>query len=84
MNYFGEGICFTYPNDKKKSQMFFCRNVHGGEIAESFCSITDDNVIIARTKILREECNSYSFEIDNNYCDANDVNVSFDIHFLKV
>ena len=64
--------------------MFLCRNVHGGEIAESVRSITDDNVIIARTKILREECNSYSFEIDNSYYDTNDVNISFDIHFLKV
>ena len=25
MNYFSGGICFTYPNDRKKMQMFFLR-----------------------------------------------------------
>ena len=28
INYFGEGICFTYPNNRKKSQIFFSTNVH--------------------------------------------------------
>ena len=46
--------------------------------------------------ITNEECNSYKFDIDNSYCDANDLNISFNIyikttepkkakkHFLKV
>ena len=76
INYFGEGICFTYPNDRKKLQMFFSMNVRVGEIAESLGSKTDDDVIIACAKILREECNSYKFDIDNSYCDGNDVNIS--------
>ena len=80
INYFGEGICFTYPNNRKKSQMFFSTNVHAGEIVESSHSKTDDDVVIACTKILREKCNSYKFDIDNSYCDANDVNISFNIH----
>ena len=27
-NCFGEGICFTYSNGRKKSQMFFFMNIH--------------------------------------------------------
>ena len=76
MNYFGEGICFPYVNDRKKTRMFFSTNVRAGEIAESLRSKTDDDVIIACTKILREECNSYYFDIDNSDCDANDLNLS--------
>ena len=80
INYFGEGICFTYPNNRKKSQMFFSTNVRAGEITESLRSETDDGVIIACAKILREECSSYNFDVDNSYCDANDVNISFNIY----
>ena len=80
INYFGEGICFTYPNDRKKSQMFFSTNVRAGEIAESLRSKTDEDIIIACAKTLREECNSYNFDIDYSYCDANDVTISFNIY----
>ena len=75
-----EGICFTYPNDRKNSQMFFSTSGRAGEIAESFRSKTDDDVIIACAKILREGCNSYKFDVDNSYCDANDVNINFNIY----
>ena len=60
--------------------MFFSANVRAGEIAESLSSKTDDDIIIACAKILREESNSYNFDIDNCYCDANDVNISFNIY----
>ena len=59
--------------------MFFSTNVRAGEIVESLHSKTDDNVIIACAKILREECNSCKFDIDNNYCETYDVNISFNI-----
>ena len=82
------------PTIEKKSKMFFSTNVRAGEIAESLRSKIDDNVIIACAKILSEECNSYKFDTDCRYCDANDVNISFNIikkdrpksleNFLKV
>ena len=34
INYFDEGICFTYPSDRKKSQMFFSTNFRNRQIAE--------------------------------------------------
>ena len=46
INYFGEGICFTYPNNRKKSQMLFSTNVRAGEIAESLRSKADVNINI--------------------------------------
>ena len=30
--------------------------------------------------MLREECNSYKFDLDNSYCDANDVSISFNVY----
>ena len=54
MNYFGEGICFIYPNDKKKSQILFSTNVRAEEIAESLRSKTNDDVNIACPKILQK------------------------------
>ena len=60
--------------------MFFSTNVHAGEKAESLRSETNDYVNIACTKISRGKCNSYKFDIDNSYCDANDVNKSFNIY----
>ena len=32
-----------------------------------------------RNKITNEQFDSYKFDIDNSYCDANDVNISFNI-----
>ena len=78
INYFGAGICFTYPKDRKNHKCFLT-NVCAGEIAESLRS-NNDNVIIACAKILREECNSYNFDIDNSYCHGNDVNIRFNIY----
>ena len=59
--------------------MFFSTNVRAVEIAESPRSETDDDLIIACAKILREECNAYNFDIDNSYCNTNDANISFNI-----
>ena len=50
--------------------------IRAGEIAESLRNKTDEDVIIACAKILHEECNSYKFDIDNSYSDANDINIS--------
>ena len=47
MNFFCEGTCFTYPDNRKKSQRFFSTNVRVGEIVESLRSKTDDDVIAA-------------------------------------
>ena len=52
--------CFTYLNDGKKSQMLFSTNFYTGEIAESLCSKADDDVIIARAKILRMKNVTYT------------------------
>ena len=54
INYFGEGICFTYPNNRKNLQRFFSTNVHGWEIVESSRSKTDDDVIITLGKYYME------------------------------
>ena len=32
-----------------------------------------------RNKITNEQFDSYKFDIDNSYCDANDVNISFNV-----
>ena len=73
MNYFSEGISFTYLNNKKIANLF-STNFCAGEIAESLPSKTSDNVIIAsmHKNIINKVFNSYKSDIDNSYCDAND------------
>ena len=53
INYFGEGICFTYPNNRKKTQMFFSTSFRARKMAKSLRRKTDDDVIIACAKILQ-------------------------------
>ena len=38
LDHFGENICFTYPRDKRKSQMFFLAELRSTDIVESLPS----------------------------------------------
>ena len=76
-------VCFTYPNDRKKLpflQMFFLQIFMLEKLLNPFavkkkwrCNYS------MRNKITNEQFDSYKFDIDNSYCDANDVNISFNI-----
>ena len=70
---FGQDICFSYPRDKQKSQMFFSSNVSSNDLVETLRS-TD--VIKACADKLKKECEEFNFGLSNTCCDGSDIDVS--------
>ena len=67
---FGQDICFSYPRDKQKSQMFFSSNVSSKDLVETLHS-TD--VIKACADKLKKECEEFNFGLSDTYCDGSDI-----------
>ena len=53
INNYGEEICFTYPKDKKNSQMFLSSKVFAGDVAEK---LRCNDPVQMCAKILKSEC----------------------------
>lgn len=77
---FGDEICFSYPKDKRKSQVFFSRHVQTTELVET---IRSQDVIKDCARILKNECIEYEFSLEDSYKDANDVIASYNIFIKK-
>ena len=71
---FGDEIYFSYPKDKRKSQVFFSRHVQTTELVET---IRSQDVIKDCARILKNECIEYEFSLEDSYKDANDVIASY-------
>ena len=71
--HFREEICFTYPRDKSKPQMFYSTNICATDLVETICRT--DSVKICAEK-MRKECEEFDFLLDNSYCDAEDLECS--------
>ena len=56
--HFGEEICFTYPRDKSKPQMFYSTNICPADLVETLRH-TDPIKICAEK--LRKECEEFDF-----------------------
>ena len=69
----GQDICFSYPRDKQKSQMFSSSNVSSKDLVETLRS-TD--VIKACTDKLKKECEEFNFGLSDTYCDGSDIDLS--------
>ena len=76
ISHFGDSICFTYPKDRKQSQMFFSANIKSVDIAETLR--TGNSMLFAEH--LREEAKSFDFGLEGSFCSAEDVEISDDIH----
>ena len=72
---YGEDICFTYPRDRTKSQMFYSRLIPSGSFVET---IRSKNIYKECTNVLKEECLNFNFELSNTFCDANDLDKSYE------
>ena len=59
---YGEDICFGYPKDKSKPQMFFSCTICRADIVET---IRFKNPITECAQNLRKECENYSFNLDD-------------------
>ena len=57
IEFYGEDICFTYPKDKSKPQMFFSSSIRQADIVET---LRDKNPIVECAQKLRDECENYS------------------------
>ena len=73
IKHFGEEICFTYPKEKNKSQMFFSTKICSATLIETLR--VSDPVKICAAK-LRKECGDFDFLSENSYSDANDLQYS--------
>lgn len=78
IQHFGDTICFTYPKDQKQSQMFFSSRICPADVIENLRKKTFSNNIILCASELRNECKSYEFALDQSYCDASDVMLSYE------
>ena len=70
IEFYGEDICFTYPKDKSKPQMFFSSSIRQADIVET---LRDKNPMVECAQKLRDECENYSFNLDDTNCKARDV-----------
>ena len=75
--HFGEDICFTYPKEKRKSQLFFSTKIASADLVETLR--LNDPVKICAEK-LKKECEEFDFLPENSYCDANDVEYSMNLY----
>ena len=75
--HFGEDICFTYPKEKRKSQLFFSTKIASADLVETLR--LNDPVKICAEK-LKKECEEFDFLLENSYCDANDVEYSLNLY----
>ena len=71
---FGDNICFTYPKDRKKSQMFFSANIRSTDIAET---LRHTNPLKACAEDLRSECHSYDLGLKGSFHSAENLSISY-------
>ena len=71
---YGNDICFTYPRDRTKSQIFYFRLTPSESFLET---IRSKSIYKECANALKEECLSFNFEPSNTFCDANDLDKSY-------
>ena len=71
----GEDICFTYPRHRTKSQMFYSRPIPSESFVET---IRSKNIYKKCANALKEECFKFNFELSDSFCDADDLDKSYE------
>ena len=70
IDHFGEDLAFTYPGDKKKSQIFYLSRVQIEDVIET---IRAKDPIALCAKKLRSECQEFYFGLDKSFRYASDL-----------
>ena len=70
IDHFGEDLAFTYPRDKKKSQMFYLSRVQIEDAIETICA---KGPVEMCAKKLRSECQEFYFGLDKSFRYASDL-----------
>ena len=77
IDHFGDTICFTYPKDRRKSQMFYSTDIKYTHVAEKFRST--DTIKVCKER-LRHECYKFEFHLEGTYNSAEDCNISYETY----
>ena len=70
---FGEEICFTYPRDRTKSQMFLSTKICPADVIETLRVSGPVKICAAK---LRKESEDFDFLLENSYSDADELEYS--------
>ena len=73
IDHYGKNICFTYPKDRKKSQIFFSTALRQVDAVGSLRNKTSTFDIISCAKTLECDMKLFKFQLGESNCDANDV-----------
>ena len=77
MNHYGKHLYFTYPKDKRKSQMFFSSDVSTTDVVETLKSRDSVRNCV---EILQKECDEFDFKLDDSYASSHDFYLSFQFY----
>ena len=75
INEFGDSVCFSYPRDRKKSQIFFSSSIHSEDLAET---IRNTDAIKQCASKLLDDCKGYNVELEGSFHSGEDVALSFE------
>ena len=70
---FGEDICFTYPKDRKKPQMFFSSQVSSEDVVET---LRANKITKLCAEALRKECEDFNYNLEESYKTANNLRIT--------
>ena len=80
INKFGDNIAFTNPHDSSKPQMFYSVGIDISRVAET---VRNKDPLKVCPELLSTELRQYDFGLDSAYCDANDIQISFDRYIQR-
>ena len=75
INHFGDTLAFMYPQDKRKSQMFYLSTVQTKDVIET---LRLNDPIEVCVKKLRSECKSYDFGLNQSFRYAIDLQLGME------
>lgn len=76
IRHFREEVCFMYPKDKAKSQLFFSNSLQTDDLVEN---LRTEDPVITCAKLLREEAEQYDFLLEDSYNASSDLLTSYEI-----
>ena len=75
INHFGDTLAFMYPQDKRKSQMFYLSTVQTKDVIETLR--LNDHIEVC-VKKLRSECKSYDFGFNQSFRYASELQLGME------
>ena len=66
----GGNVCFTYPRDRVKSEIFYSRLIPSETIVET---IRSKNIYKECANTLRQECLNFDFRLNNTFFDVDNL-----------